>query len=135
MNSRNDLYNGNITAMVTDIQQPQKYTSATQNPITLPQGTAYNYDQLNRLIDMKAYQNLDSNNVWGLGSTYSGLYHNFMTYDANGNILTQQRNDSVGGIMSTLNYQYNIQGGLTLQNRLYHVNNTAATPNPNDIQD
>lgn len=138
MSTRHDLYNGNISAMVTNIQKPQEYSasSTTQKPVSLPQGTAYNYDQLNRLIDMKAYQNLDTNNVWGNAGTYDGLYHNWLTYDANGNILTQKRADSVGEVFDSLTYHYNIQGGRTLQNRLYQVNDAVNISGiHNDIKD
>ncbi|MGP8216883.1 MAG: RHS repeat-associated core domain-containing protein [Bacteroidia bacterium] len=138
MNARHDLFSADPTAMITTITQPQLYqeSNGAQAAITLPQGTAYNYDQLTRLIEMKAYQNLNtSTNTWGTGSTYANLYHNTLTYDANGNILTQVRYDSIGGLMSTLNYQYNTQSGITLQNRLYHVNNTATSASHLDIQD
>jgi RHS repeat-associated protein len=138
MNDRHDLFNGNVSAMVTNIQKPQTYSKSnpTQKPVTLPQGTSYNYDQLSRLIDMKAFQNLDSDNVWGTTGSYMGLYHNWLTYDANGNILTQKRADSVGNIFDSLTYQYNIQGGRTLQNRLYHVNDAANEPSIDyDIKD
>jgi len=124
MNARHDLFNGNISAIVTNIQQPQAYSQSSiiQQPITLPQGTAYNYDQLERLIDMKAFQNIDVNNLWGVGTTYAGLYHNWLTYDANGNILSQKRADQKGNVFDSLTYHYNKVGNRTLQNRLYHVN-------------
>ena len=137
-NGRRDLFNGNVSAVVTTITKPQVYSKSTPslNPVILPQGAAYSYDQLNRLITMKAYQNINaSTNTWGTGSTYVGLYYDSLRYDENGNILYQQRNDSVGGVMSMLNYHYNIQNGLTLQNRLYNVNNIATNPNPLDIKD
>ncbi|MGP8217452.1 MAG: RHS repeat-associated core domain-containing protein [Bacteroidia bacterium] len=126
MKSRHDLLNGNISAMVTNIQQPQKYSTTSQSPITLPQGMAYNYDQLNRVVDSKAFQNIDTNNIWGLGTTYTGLYHNWLTYDANGNIMTQKRADQNGNIFDSLTYRYNMQGGRTMQNRLYHVNDAVS---------
>ncbi len=126
MNVRHDLFNGNITAVVTDIQQPITYSqtnTSQQTPVTLPQGESYNYDQLDRLIDMKAFHNIDTNNIWGVGSTYIGMYHNWLTYDENGNILTQKRADQLGNVFDSLTYRYNIEGNRTLQNRLYHVNN------------
>jgi RHS repeat-associated protein len=124
-NSRRNLFNGNPSSISTTITKPQVYsqTNNSQIALTLPQGTAYNYDQLNRLVEMKAYQNLDAvNNIWQTSGTYNGLYHNWFSYDANGNILTQKRADSVGEVFDSLTYQYNVQGGRTLQNRLYHVN-------------
>ncbi|HXP50509.1 MAG TPA: hypothetical protein VN922_11175, partial [Bacteroidia bacterium] len=139
MNTRHDLFNGSITAMVTAITQPQKYSqnNSSLQPNILPQGTSYNYDQLNRLTEMKAYQNLNSlTNTWETTGTYNGLYHNWFTYDANGNILTQKRADSVGEVFDSLTYQYNIQGGRTLQNRLYHMNDAVNIPGiHNDIKD
>jgi len=137
MNSCHNLFNGNISAMITTISKPVKYSNDTSIHINpLPQGTSYVYDQLNRIVRMRAYQNLGTNNTWG-SMTYSGLYFDSLAYDANGNILFQQRNDSIGGIMSILNYHYNNNNGTgpTLQNRLYHVNNAASTPNPLDIKD
>ncbi|HTA82923.1 MAG TPA: RHS repeat-associated core domain-containing protein [Bacteroidia bacterium] len=138
MNGRHDGFLGNVSAMVTNITQPKAYSESnpSQQAITLPQGTSYNYDQLNRLIDMKAYQNLNpTTNTWETGSTYDGLYHDWLTYDENGNILTQKRADSIGEVYDSLTYHYNIQGGITLQNRLYHVNDKAAVSLNNDIKD
>ena len=129
MNSRKDLYNGEITAMATDIQQPQEYITPAQSPIILPQGTSYNYDQLKRLVEMKAYQNLDTSNVWGTSGIYNGCYHNWFTYDENGNIVTQKRGDQSGNIFDSLSYDYNVQSGLTIQNRLYNVNNAVNITN------
>ncbi len=125
-NSRHDLFNGDITGVVTTITQPQSYSKSnmTQQPIISPQGVACNYDQLGRLIDTKAYRNLDPiNNIWLTNGLRCGMYNNWLTYDANGNILTQKRADSLGNVFDSLTYRYNIEGGRTLQNRLYHVNN------------
>jgi len=57
MKSEYDLWNGNIIDMVTTI--PNGPTPSVVNPVLgmVPQGTAYKYDQLNRLIEMQAYQN------------------------------------------------------------------------------
>jgi len=140
-NTRRDLFNGNISAMATNIQQPQKYSESTptQTAITLPQGTAYGYDQLNRLVEMKAFQNLDTTtNVWGTTGSYNGLYHNWLSYDANGNILTQKRADQYNNVFDSLTYHYNEDNGLTIQNRLYHVNDEITTTVDgitNDIKD
>jgi hypothetical protein len=127
-NNRRDLFSGNITVLATNIQQPQVYSenTPTQTAILLPQGTAYGYDQLKRMVEMKAFQNLDTTtNVWGTTGTYNGLYHNWLSYDANGNILTQKRADSLGEVFDSLTYHYNVSGGNTIQNRLYHVNDVA----------
>lgn len=123
--ARNDLFNGNIGHTVTTITEPTAYTAAAVTlPSILPQGVAYQYDQLNRLIEAKAYQNLDgSTNTWqGSGQAYNGMYHNAFTYDANGNIEHQVRKDGSGTVIDDLTYHYAQQGGNRSQNRLYHVN-------------
>ncbi|OFY63019.1 MAG: hypothetical protein A3H98_10680 [Bacteroidetes bacterium RIFCSPLOWO2_02_FULL_36_8] len=125
MNARNDLFNGNISAMVTGL--------TNLNGVSLPQGTAYRYDQLNRLKEMKAYNNIDVvNNKWveasNLGvSEYNGMYHNTFEYDANGNILTQRRKDAKGNYIDNMTYRYAEQNGRRMQNRLYHVNDTVSS--------
>jgi RHS repeat-associated protein len=126
-----DLYNGNISRMVTTI------CDSLNNP--LPQGMAYQYDQLNRLIRAEAFTNLDTTtNTWNTGRVPAPMrYLNTFTYDANGNILTQQLNDQFGGTINNLTYRYNRDAsGNLLQNRLYHVNNSVA-PNthPNELND
>ncbi|MBK8705993.1 MAG: hypothetical protein IPN33_22180 [Saprospiraceae bacterium] len=135
-----DLFNGNIGSMVTTIVEPKVYTgAANEMPNILPQGTAYQYDQLNRLLEMKAFQNLDvASNSWEQGSTYAGLYHNAFKYDANGNILYQERADQNGAAFDKLTYQYKTDAsGKRLQNRLYHVNdgNANTTLATDDIED
>ena len=125
--ARYNLYNGNIGHMVTTIIQPDtNYASQT----ILPQGAAYKYDQLNRLIEMKAFVNL-TNNAFG-STTYNGSYNNRFAYDANGNILSQIRKDQNGVTFDSLTYHYNIQNGQKQQNRLYHVNDTVSASVMND---
>lgn len=118
LNAREDFYNGNISAMVTTITDT--------NGTALPQGLAYTYDQLNRIMNAKAWVNIDSDsNKWDNGFTYDDRYYNAFTYDANGNILTQDRYDQSGNQIEDLTYQYAKNGaGDVIQNRLYHVNET-----------
>ena len=86
--------------MVTTLMDTVTYTQSTGNPTVLPQATSYQYDQLNRLVEAQAYQNIDPTlNKWLSGSTYAGLYNNKFVYDANGNILSQQRRDSSGTLV------------------------------------
>lgn len=74
-----DLFNGNIRHLVTSIYDLR----------TL--GTVYSYDQLQRLTEMTAFENTNSNNTWtGIGSTQE--YYNAYSYDKNGNITSLQRN-------------------------------------------
>jgi hypothetical protein len=95
------LYNGNISRMVTAITDP---TTGT----VIPQLTAYYYDQLNRLISMKAYRDIDfTNNRWNNGSTYNSSYETRMRYDHSGNILGLFRN-GLSPVLSkdSLSYKY-----------------------------
>ncbi|MFX3626075.1 MAG: RHS repeat-associated core domain-containing protein [bacterium] len=95
------LYNGNIRHMVTAIG---KFMEGGATPI----GYAYKYDHLNRLASMNAYDSIDlANNTWYTGATALSQYRNTFTYDANGNILTQNRNGSE-------------QSGLGLDSLTYH---------------
>ena len=131
--ARENLYNGNIANMVTTISKPN-YDSATNTLASidvLPQATAYRYDQLNRIAQARAYQNivndsLDSNyNTWDSTGMYDSLYFNAFTYDASGNILTQVRHDQNGFKIEDLVYHYGDNNGKRLQNRLYSVSDFA----------
>ncbi len=131
--ARNDLYNGNISHMVTSITQPGTTT-------VLPYGYAYQYDQLNRLLHMEGYNNLDfPSNSWKTGG-YTGAYETSLTYDANGNILTLNRNGEAGNInMDNLSYQYDWVNNDPAQglrsNKLYHVNDAITSTYTSDIDD
>lgn len=118
LNSRYDLYNGNISAMVTSITDPNTGKK-------MPLGNAYQYDQLNRLIEAKAFDNISftgSNNAWNTGTTFNGMYENALTYDANGNIMTQVRKNQSGANIDNLAYNYERNSnGEIIANRLYHV--------------
>ena len=124
--STSNLYNGNISSMVTTIVPPTLNSGGTVTYAPAPQGTAYKYDRLNRLKSSQAWQDINAvGNVWatGNGSTYAGMYENNFNYDANGNILTQGRKDATGTYIDTLTYQYAVNdNGRKVQNRLYHVN-------------
>jgi RHS repeat-associated protein len=121
--ARYDLFNGNITHMVTTITKPTLPYRDSLNFTALPQGTAYKYDQLNRLMEMKAFINI-TNNAFGT-TTYNGSYNNKFTYDENGNILTQYRKDAAGTNINAFTYQrkHDAEGHLQM-NRLYTVNDS-----------
>ncbi len=129
MNYRGDLYNGNIGSMVTTIAfQDSVNHLSTLKYDARSQATGYKYDQLNRLTDAQAYNNYCSgSNVWASNHAYRGLYKNSFTYDANGNILTQQRRDYQLKLIDSLTYNYAKNGSNQLvQNRLYSVNDGIA---------
>lgn len=136
----NELFNGNIRAMVSSIKKPEvyAYNTATNLPEILPQATAYKYDQLNRLLEAAAFTNVEKDpnqttfNQWQNLGTYNGSYFNKFTYDANGNIITQQRNDEDGNVFDDMTYNYAKDGdGNTIANRLYHVNDDTTLAHPN----
>jgi RHS repeat-associated protein len=117
LQNRYDLYNGNIGSMITTITDPTTREA-------LPLGNAYKYDQLNRLLQARSFDNIDFvNNRWdSSGVAYGNKYYNKFTYDANGNILTQRRYEDAGAQIDDLTYRYaKNTDSKTIQNRLYHV--------------
>ncbi|OYU93399.1 MAG: hypothetical protein CFE21_20710 [Bacteroidetes bacterium B1(2017)] len=99
-----NLYNGNISSMTTAIG---KFMEGV-NPV--PNTMVYGYDQLNRLVSTKRYTNVDmSANYWKATTQSNTDYNENYTYDANGNILTLNRNgiDYLGkNQMDKLSYSY-----------------------------
>lgn len=127
-----DLFNGNISSMVTAfIDMDPAHTASYKAAV--PQITAYRYDQLHRLKQSKAYRNISpTNNAWNFVNTSDGSYQNTFTYDMNGNILTNVRNGvaSINTVMDNLSYIYN-----SANNQLIGVNDAAtASPYTTDIK-
>ena len=88
----------------------------------MPLGAVYWYDQLNRITEMKGYANFDfTNNVWKAESFDGSMFFSNYSYDANGNLLSLQRNNQAGVMFDNFAYQYQKVGGKTISNRLYHV--------------
>jgi RHS repeat-associated protein len=143
--ARNDLHNGNISHMVTTIRDVSNYTSVNTATTVVPLavGNAYKYDQLNRLDLATAFNNLQttgaSANLWASAGSTADMFKNSFTYDANGNIVNQQKHDQNGVQFENLNYQYfkETTNGRLLKNRLYHVNDNIAynALQPDDIDD
>lgn len=98
VNTGNNLYNGNIRNMTTSIR------SLVQNGAS--QTMAYQYDQLNRLVKADAY-NLQNGSL-----TAKNDYKASYSYDANGNLMTLNRNaygagaNSAGTGMDEFEYVY-----------------------------
>jgi RHS repeat-associated protein len=90
-----NLFNGNISSMTTTIHStpPPGYVDpvpsnlSPQGHLVTPQLTAYKYDQLNRIKELKAYRGLSmgATNSWA-SATSNGDYDETFSYDANGNI-------------------------------------------------
>ena len=126
-----DLYNGNIPRMITTITDPNSRR-------VYPLGNAYRYDQLNRLVQAKSFDNIDLDyNLWGNGQTEK--YLNTFKYDANGNITDQTRYNQDGTLIDDLDYKYHndIVTNKRLRNRLYAVRDNQTNDNafPDDIDD
>lgn len=113
LDDANTLFNGNIAVMATTITNPNSRD-------VLPMKTIYEYDQLNRL--KLAYSSISisqSNNSW---ATIDPIYPNKFNYDANGNILNQNRENEYIELVDSITYRYKLDAnGKRLQNRLYHV--------------
>ncbi len=123
-NASENLYNGNISKMVTSL------TDLTGAKLDV-QGMAYQYDQLNRLVDAAAFAspNVALNNSFA-GVTDNGEYHTEYTYDANGNIESLLRNGaSPIQQMDSMRYRYTEHGSEKINNRLNHVNDPIASGN------
>ncbi len=125
-----DLYNGNIQSMITGIASP-KNSGVAMGTLA----TAYSYDQLNRIKEMHAYTgpNIGSINNSFINSNVIADFACAYTYDANGNILTLDRNGNTQSgsqlQMDILDYYYN-QG----TNQLSKVKEQVPAGNyPNDI--
>ncbi|GAL85765.1 RHS repeat-associated core domain-containing protein [Sporocytophaga myxococcoides] len=129
------LYNGNISRMTTTITDIN--SSSTTFGQALPQTTAYRYDQLNRITQMKAYSSINlATNTWNGGN--DGSYQETFKYDANGNILKLTRNGKLvtSGTptplaMDDLTYKYEtIANGYTRNtNRLRSVSDGVGNGN------
>lgn len=104
------LYNGNINAVVTTLTKTGLMTSQPQAPIgtSLALGAVYRYDQLNRIIDMKAFENFSaSQNKWLSGGLLQDPYYSNFMYDANGNLQTAIRSTENGSLANDqINYEY-----------------------------
>ncbi len=131
------LYNGNIAYMMTaHLDQAQGNVAE--------QLTAYRYDQLQRLKQVRAHRNFSSATNSFAGSTGDdGKYRENFTYDRNGNILFLQRNGNQTGATQTMDdfgYRYYDRTGavmaysanampLNATNRLAYVTDQVSNAN------
>ncbi|MBD0401561.1 RHS repeat domain-containing protein [Flammeovirga sp. EKP202] len=105
--SEHNLYNGNIAQMIT--QLPKTTGSITDSLPTNVLSVHYQYDQLNRIRNASQEQD-------GAGRKQMANY----SYDANGNLMTLQRNTLEQAEMHDLSYDY-----YPNTNRLKRVTNSA----------
>jgi len=126
-NQAPDLFNGNIKMMSVAIKQFG----------LTPIANAYQYDQLNRLVESNSWSSFDSiNNVFEGTSSAMNAYKNTFTYDENGNILKQLRNgDNTQTNLDSLGYEYYLDGAEPT-NKLRRVrDNVISTNYSDDIDD
>jgi YD repeat-containing protein len=121
--------------MVTCLPKAGDY-AANQTITPEAFGSAYQYDQLNRLSSSRVFTNINTTtNQWQSGTvTNPTAYATDYTYDAMGNILTQKRNG--GGASPTaldeLTYNYHTTTDGLVSNRLYQVNDVVSAGNYSD---
>ncbi|OFY82862.1 MAG: hypothetical protein A3F72_01890 [Bacteroidetes bacterium RIFCSPLOWO2_12_FULL_35_15] len=127
LSNRFDLFNGNISYMVTNLTDP-----TTGN--FLPNGMAYKYDQLNRIKEARGFTNINnSTNAWQNGSTYAGRYYNGYTFDMNGNIQTALVKNSTGTVIDDQTYNYELLSGNRINNRLIDITDAATATGTYDL--
>lgn len=137
------LYNGNISAMVTGIYNLD--ATSTDYGKALPQVSAYRYDQLQRIKQMRTYKGLfqqsgQTLNAWATpGAGPYADYGMTFSYDRNGNLTQLTRNGPGSGLsMDNLSYTYDEQAGISARktNRLIGVRDVVNPGQyPDDIDD
>ena len=128
--TQSNLYNGNISSMSTTITE--------SGDAVKPQLTAYKYDQLNRIKEMKAYSDASvvSSNSWAGATNADHRYESSMIYDKNGNIVEMTANGQAGNInRDKLHYTYeNTTNSTRATNRLKQVEDDYTTADLTDIE-
>ncbi len=103
LDASSQLHNGNIGQMITNWGQMDA------------QAMAYTYDQLNRLVEATAFQNMSAN-AWAANGALTD-YNVNISYDQNGNITFLERNGHGGTTdMDDFSYHYG-----TTNNQLLRV--------------
>jgi len=95
-----DLFNGNIPLITNAL------TDVAQQPVT-EHGNLYQYDQLQRIRNSKVFTSLDrTQNQWLAIDNTNGKYSTAYSYDANGNIISLDRNGHLSGTLNMDNLHY-----------------------------
>jgi RHS repeat-associated protein len=120
--SYGNLYNGNITQMVTAMKDDNEDTMVVL-------GNIYKYDQLQRIKSMDAYSlatqstYLTNNSFAGATLYGGGNYRERYWFDKNGNLDSLERYDNTNTLMD--DFSYNYHG--TKKNRLTSVDDGAGS--------
>jgi RHS repeat-associated protein len=125
-----NLYNGNIKALATAMFQPDPTPSVAPSiPYEIStMSRFFKYDQLNRIKEGQSYE-VAANLGLGTIATHSvpsaSNYFEDFRYDANGNILSANRNGfGSPNSMDALTYEYE---DLTTSNRLSYVDDAVSS--------
>lgn len=117
-----ELFNGNISTMVTTMKDENEALITTQ-------GNIYKYDLLQRIKQMDTYQVTDVSNYNSVNafsatnSSTTGKYATTYSFDGNGNLQTLTRKDDAGVLMD--DFEYNYYSGFN--NRLEYVDEDGMT--------
>jgi YD repeat-containing protein len=125
-----NLYNGNISSMVTGLINKTPGLAGVALNAPFPQLSAYRYDMLQRVTSQKTFRDI-SNNTWNTptSSNFDDSYKMTFGYDLNGNITSLLRNGpdpswsgSPNLTMDNLAYLYpSVSNGGFNANKLYMV--------------
>ncbi len=96
------LFNGNISYMTTAIASPSGLDAYPVQISSAPMVRKFRYDKLNRIAEQEVAF-VGSNKSWNNATT---AYATNYSYDANGNLLSLNRNQQTGIIMDSLQYKY-----------------------------
>lgn len=144
-----DLFNGNTRSMLTSLPDINQYKTRNIQSHTL--GFVYRYDQLNRIKEMRTFDNLNyASNQWNATPAPSiplngtERYFSEYNYDAMGNITHLKRianqtylppGGNPIGTMDDLTYSYSYDGNNHLMhNRLDHVADAVSTAYSEDLE-
>lgn len=122
----NDLFNGNISSMVTTFLDNTETVTPTS-------GGEYRYDQLNRLKQATRSEDINtSTNIWQNAGAGQKYFENF-TYDFNGNIASANRYSNGSVLMDQLTYYVDPAHPKKINNRLQYVTDGAGSLGLGDI--
>ena len=128
-----ELFNGNIAYT----SYANRALGDPRRPQLTPNAYSYQYDQLNRLVEMRSHTVFGFNDPWNSGTfNPNGDYAESVSYDANGNILHYTRNGFGSNIgMDDLEYEYNDPNNNNQLNRVIdHETHSAYTEDIKDGQ-
>jgi RHS repeat-associated protein len=139
------LFNGNIAYMTTQVHDLAALRQEGEDEHVGIRGSAFRYDQLNRLTEVRSYAHQTSGTAGFVprdNTLNTGAFDARYFYDANGNITQTKINGATSALMDDLTYRYDTYVDAAdnnrvrfRSNRLYHVNDAVSTPQTDDLED